>query len=390
MPANSGSGKIKVLIVDDSRVVRVAVSRMLGKEFEVLQAVDGADGLATIQKDPGIHVVFTDLAMPEMDGFELLQAVRGSSDESIRTIPMIIATGAGNPEAAKQKAIELGATDFVTKPFNATDVVARARSYAQFRKQNKALQLQTTLDSMTELLNPKGFELQLEKEIAFVRRHHSNITLMTIEIDQYKDLFVRIGREGAEKVIKRVSKVLREAFRKEDSIARLGLARFGISMPLSEAENAMEMANRICQTIEDLQARLDGKRIKITVSIGVSAVTPDIDIDIDTLMGLSEESLRRASALGLSQLYNLSLVDYRKQLDEEAKKSMSIDDLLEQIHSGDQLAVAGKIDLAIERLSPLMALMSNEQVQRVLTSRLKPSNNVVSFSSGRTKTSDHG
>jgi len=374
------SAKIKVLVIDDSRVVRVAATRMFDDDFEVILGVDGADGLAILERDSDVHVVFTDLAMPEMDGFELLEAIRSHTDENIRELPIIVATGAGNPESAKKKAFSLGATDFVTKPFNATDIKARARSYAKLREANKSLQENITIDALTNLLNFRGLNMQLEKEISFAARHESNLTMISIEVDHYKDLFVRIGRQGTEKVIKRVAQVLEETFRKEDSIARVSLARYVVSMPMALTENALDMANRICHTIESLKAKLDGKRIKITVSIGVSSVQVDADVNSSILTGMAMEALDRASRIGASQIYELHLEDYRKYLEDEAKRSLSIDHLLDQINAGNQLTIASQLDVAIERLAPFFRILSDQQAQNILTSRQKLGSNVVDFS----------
>ena len=375
--------KVRVLVVDDSRVVRVAASKMFGEEFDVLLAVDGADGLNIIERDSGINVVFTDLAMPEMDGFELLRAVRAHSDDNIRNLPIIVATGAGNPETAKHKAFALGATDFITKPFHGTDIKARARSYSELRNENRELQAQTTLDLTTGLLNKKGLSMQLEKEIASVARHESNITLVSVEIDRFKDLFVRIGRQGAETVIERLAKLLDRTFRKEDSISRTGLARFVISMPFSHADSAMAMANRVCQKVENFQAKLDGKPITITVSTGVCTVEPNKRVDVDTLMGMTHEALVRATGKGSSQTYRLSLEAYRQHLFEQAKKTMSIDKLLDDIAAGSNTLGDYNLDAAIERLAPLFAVLSNEQAQKVFNKRQLRESNIVKF--GATK-----
>ena len=377
--------KITVLVVDDSRVVRVAASRMFGEDFEVLLAVDGADALGIIENNPEIQVVFSDLAMPEMDGYELLESVRQHTDESIRSLPLIIATGAGNPEPAKHKAFSLGATDFITKPFNGMDLKARARSYAQLRQANKTLKEQVTIDAMTGLLNPKGFKMQLEKDIAFAGRHDANMTLMTIEIDHYKDLFIRIGRQSTEQLIKKVSHVLEETFRKEDSIARIGLARFIVSLPLAHASNAIDLANRLCHTIESFKVKLDGKRIKITVSAGVVSVSPDVDVEVDMLVNMANKALDIAADRGASQMYELSLEDYLEYLRDIERKSMSIDKLLDDIEAGEQKAVGLKLESAMIRLQPLFAMFSDEQVKLLVASRDKKVSNVVFFdnSSGK-------
>ncbi|PCK03678.1 MAG: hypothetical protein COA42_20305 [Alteromonadaceae bacterium] len=383
MSSVSNDRKVKVLVVDDSRVVRVAASRMFGDDFDVLLAVDGADALSIIERDSDIHVVFSDLAMPEMDGYELLTALREHTDENIRTLPIIIATGAGNPEPAKKKAFSLGATDFITKPFNGTDLRARARSYAQFREANKELKEQATIDTLTSLLNLRGIQMQLNKEISFAVRHESNITLMCIEIDRYKDLFVRIGRHGTETLIKKVSTVLEDTFRKEDSLARVGLARFIVSMPLSQTESARDLANRICQTIESFKASLDGKRIKITVSIGVCAVESDEQVDVDFLLGMAFESLERALRDGASQLKEFGIDEYRQVLLENAKQTMSVDSVLEAIEHGDRVGLVERIDNAIDRLSPLFAMLSNEQIQRIVGYGQGMKGNIVNIDSTR-------
>ena len=369
MLAKTHPPKVRVLIIDDSRLVRIAAAKMFGDDFEVLLAVDGADGWDIIQRDPDIEVIFTDLVMPEMDGFELLEKIRTSKSESIASLPVIVATGADNPEVAKQKAFSLGATDFITKPFDATQMKARARSYAQFRKTNNKLKEQTTLDLLTGLLNAKGLYQQLEKELSFVSRHSASITVMAIEIDSFKDLFIRIGRAGAEAIIKKVSDVLLEAVRKEDTVARTGVASFCVTMPLTQGDNALELADRMCQTVEAFKAKLDGKRIKITVSIGVCVVEPESTSDLDTVLSVADEALVRAAALGRSQLYRLSINEYKRLLAEQEKDTMSIDALLEKIQKGEQNDIVPLLDIALTRLSPLMALLSNEQKQRVITCR---------------------
>ncbi len=248
--------KPKILVIDDSRLIRSAAVKMFGSDFELELAVDGREGWEKIQRDSSIQVVFSDLAMPELDGFEVLELVRTSKDEGIRNQPVIVITGADNTEEAKEKAFSMGATDFITKPFNATDIKARARTHAQYRCNTKQLEQNTTIDTLTGLINKKGLYQQLDKDISFVTRHSEDLTVMMIELDLFEDLFVKIGRSGAEAIVKKVSRVITQAVRKEDTVARTGLASFVVSMPMARNERSLDLADRICQKVELFRASL--------------------------------------------------------------------------------------------------------------------------------------
>lgn len=360
--------RIRVLIIDDSSTIRIAATKVFGEDFDVLLAIDGEDGLDVIENDANIQVIFTDLVMPEMDGFELLKKLRNHQDDRIRSLPVIVMTGAENPEIAKQKALSLGATDFITKPFNPTDIRTRAHSYAKLSSATKQLREKTTIDELTGLLNTKGFYRQLDKEMAFATRHKYEISAMSVEIDNYKDLFISMGRRGTEQLIERVGAIISKTLRKEDTIARIGLARFCISMPLVNKHNAMEMANKICQNIEALKALLQGKRLKLTVSAGVSCITPQKGDQPKQLINATRDALEHATNLGQSQIYLLTVEDHTAKYASNSK-SVSIDELIDQLRKGDDLLVADKLNNAIDQLAPLFALLSHEQKQKILTYR---------------------
>lgn len=358
--------KIKVLIVDDSRVVRIAAAKMFGERFDVVLAVDGADGWNVIQKDPDIQVVFTDLVMPEMDGFELLKTIRTSEKDSISNLPVIVATGADNPEIAKQKAIDLGATDFITKPFDAAAIQTRAISYATLQKATQKLKEQTTIDLLTGLMNSKGLVQQLGKELAFVGRHKSTMTTMTIQVDGFKDLFIRVGRSPSETIVNKVAEVITSCVRKEDTVARTSVATFVVSMPLAVAPNTMEIADRICSRIEKFRAKMGGKKIDITVSIGICALESHNEADTDTILEIGEQALRKAQKLGRSQIAKLTISEYRGIQAKQAIDTLSIDQLLSDIQKGHHGQVLPNLDIAVERLLPLFAMLSHQQRQRLL------------------------
>lgn len=365
----SSDVKPRVLFVDDSQLIRATAVKMFNGEFDLLLAEDGEEAWRIIVADPNIQVVFSDLVMPGLDGFELLERIRTSENPDIRNLPVIIATGADKTDSAKEKAFNLGATDFITKPFKATDIKARARSHADYRRNTKLLEKNTTIDPISGLLNKQGIQAQLERDLSYTQRHKENLTVMVVELDAFKDLFVRIGRKGAESVINKVSKVLLRTLRKEDSVSRIGLASFMVSLPACAPNNSLEMADRICQTVESFKARLNNVVIKITVSVGVCIVGEEQAATLDAVWNAAQDSHRKATELGRSQIYQLYLSEYLKDLKENAALELSIDELLRQLQKGEYEAVLPYLDRALEQMAPLLILLSNEQKQRIITFR---------------------
>src|SRR5262245_27330687 len=122
------------------------------------------------------------------------------------------------------KALDAGATDFITKPFTGSDLLARARAHVSHRKQTAKLESQTTLDALTGLANKAGFQQRLQQDLAYARRHLQPMCVVRIELDDFRRLFLGYGREVAEGLLLRVAKMLQARIRKEDTAARIGLS----------------------------------------------------------------------------------------------------------------------------------------------------------------------
>ena len=122
--------KPEVLVVDDSKVIRLAAKKMLGADYVIHLAEDGLVGWEMVQQNTAISVVFTDLSMPNLGGMELLKQIRDSSNDAIANLPVVIMTGAEDSESTKQTVFAAGATDFISTPSDAIDLVSRARAFA--------------------------------------------------------------------------------------------------------------------------------------------------------------------------------------------------------------------------------------------------------------------
>ena len=119
------SHNTEILIVDESSSIRATIAEYLGDDYIIYYATDGEEGWNLLKSNESISLVFTDMHMPLADGMQLLQKIRQADCERIANIPVIIITGADESEEEKESALNLGATDFISKPFDRIAILSR-------------------------------------------------------------------------------------------------------------------------------------------------------------------------------------------------------------------------------------------------------------------------
>ena len=346
--AESGA-EARILLIDDSKVMRKSALKMLGAEFDVVVAEDGEQGWGMIQDDNRIQVVFTDLNMPKMNGYQLLERVRTAQDEGIRNLPVIVVTGAENDDEAKEKALEQGATDFITKPFNSTDLKARAHAHASYQRTTKVLQETATIDPLTGLANQRSFIEQFEKDLSFISRHGQSIAVMVLEVDGFKELFLKIGRKGADSLVQQIAKVVLKNVRREDCVARIGLARFAVSLPTAGAEGATRLAERICQSVAGFKAKLRGETLAISASVGLFVPEQVTGREAEALLAQAEGCLQQAVEAGGNQVKALA-ESVAAAVPETQSKPVSLEQMLAHLQQGDIETVQSALPALLDRL----------------------------------------
>ncbi|MCH8543259.1 MAG: response regulator [Alcanivorax sp.] len=367
LPGRSG-GKPRLIIVDDSRVMRTAVKKMLGDRFDVVVAEDGQKGWDAIRADQSIQVVFTDLSMPEMDGYELLQRIRTCDDPGVAGLPVIIVTGAENDDAARERALALGATDFISKPFNTTDLTARATAHANYQRARKTLEERTTIDTLTGLGNAAFYAARLKQDLAFAARHQHALSVVRLEVDHFNKLFIRAGKEAADHLLVEVARLVARLIRKEDTAARTGVAQFSVTLPTADGAGARVFAERLCRQVREAGISHGGRRLPVTVSVGV--LTPGTHPG-QTTRTVQEEAgtvLQAAVAAGGDRVMTDS--DLRKAARETLPSSpekpakgaygsppISVEQALAMLKAGRDKEVAAHAAALREQLAPLLTLL---------------------------------
>ncbi len=300
-----------ILVVDDSAMMRRALQRILDEEFTIVEARDGLEAWEIIQREHGVQVVFTDLMMPNKNGFQLLRDIRDSVHTRINQLPVIILTGHEDDETMKRRAMSLGASDFISKPFDPIQILARARSYAQHGETMKKLEQtrqllasRSTIDSLTGLGNQRYLDEHGAELMAFAARQNADISVLRLSIDKYSVLVRKAGQRVGDKVLVNVARIIRACARREDVVARVGTAEFVVVMPGANAKGARKLADRVVSLINQTVYRLGETRFRMTASAGLlhSAGVADGASDFDAALARATELLRRALDEGGSKL----------------------------------------------------------------------------------------
>jgi two-component system cell cycle response regulator len=304
MSVNSGE-KPRLLIVDDSRVIRVTARKILRDHFETVEAVDGLDAWEKLANDASFSLIVSDLTMPNLDGFGLMERIRHSHLPHVKDIPVIIITGANDSETTMERARAAGATDFIGKPFDSVHLLARTQAHAsanasaRMLSQKKIeLEEKSPVDPVTGLANDLAFMERGYQLLAYAIRHQTSLSTFRIEIDNYGELFKKYGNPFAQSSVKLVATVLRENIRQEDMAARIGTARFALLIQSAGKSGSRNMAERMRSDISKRILRHEGQPIHISVSIGVAAPEIRRDTRFDSMLLVADNHLAHAVASG--------------------------------------------------------------------------------------------
>ncbi len=286
--------KPQILVVDDSKMVRRAVQKMLAADYHVHEAVNGMDAWQQLQRNDAISVVFSDMQMPELNGMELLAKIRNSDNERLAALPVIMITGADDTEDAKRTVFDAGATDFIAKPFESIDLLSRAKSYARLNRKVVELEKKTGHDKLTGLFSVASFEEQGEKALAFALRHKLKISAVYLEITGFQDIYLTHGKSVAQQIIIAVGKRLKEVMRTEDIAARLGVAKFAVLLPLTNNADSLVVIKRIRESINKLVFNTGHEKIRVSLTAGYTSPDLSEKLAFPEMMEQAESALQKA------------------------------------------------------------------------------------------------
>ena len=293
----------RVLIVDDSRIVRATIAKHVKARFPFSEAVDGEDAWHKIEADASIRVVISDLAMPGLDGFGLLARIRGATDARIKSMPVIMISG-DDDGAQIKRASKLGANEFITKGIGAVELVARLENLTELtdvREKLDSARVTAAQTATTDPLTLLGTTALLVKQgaamFSYARRHRVPLALVRVSIDDFKRLRAKVGESVADQILVAVARLLVSRLRKEDVVARTDAAEFAIAAPAASSMAAAKFSRRLASDIRGARITWQGKSLKITASIGIADSTIASTQSFADLLSLAGRRMERARTL---------------------------------------------------------------------------------------------
>jgi diguanylate cyclase (GGDEF)-like protein len=290
--------KLRVLVVDDSKVVRKAFSRILGETYDLLEAEDGEGAWELLEQHDDICAVFTDLNMPHLDGKGLVQRIRASDDHDIAGLPIILVTAADESTDTTKDALKAGATDFVIKPFDSVFLQSKARAYVKPRDKSIVDNKLATLDPLTRLANRTFFIERGEQEVSAANRHKTRLALLLTSIDNFDELSKVTDERLLGGIIRKLGTYMSSEVRLEDTVARIDKNRFAMMLSDAGLAEATEMVERLRLKVQQKIIRHKENTYKVTISTGISALPPDVTRTFDMLMLEADRNLKQAIEKG--------------------------------------------------------------------------------------------
>ncbi len=302
-----------VLIIDDSDNVRDLIIRTL-KEVSLFdcyrEARDGIEGIRSLI-DVKADLIICDLEMPRMDGFKFMSMA--ISRKELRDIPIIMLTGREDRDL-KIKGLEQGACDYVTKPFDAGELVARVKVQLkikalqdELKKSNELLQELSNTDPLTHLYNRRYLTKVLNSELLRAERNGDCVALIMVDIDHFKKINDTYGHQNGDKVLAKIAETSQKQLRCYDIAARYGGEEFVLVLPGTPLTGGTEVAERLREEVHALSFPAPMEKLKVTISLGVAVFPSPLADDMESLIRQADEALYRAKQNGRNRVETMTM-----------------------------------------------------------------------------------
>jgi diguanylate cyclase (GGDEF)-like protein len=293
-PATAAGPRPRVLVADDEEDARAALAQVLGPECDVLTAADGEEAVRVTRLEHP-DLVLMDLFMPRIDGLQALQRIR--SDPATGDVPVIFVSARGD-DALKARALDLGAVDYLQKPFSERELRARVERTLRLSRSQSALRELAQTDPLTGLANLRAFRARLVDEVKRARRYGTPLTCVMADMDHLKPVNDDLGHAAGDRAIAAVAAVIRGELRETDFGARYGGDEFVLLLPHTAGDEGRVLAERVCARLRETVLEVSGRRVPVGASFGVACLVHDAPDAAEALVRAADSALYRAKRAG--------------------------------------------------------------------------------------------
>jgi len=292
--------KNSILVVDDDKANIIYLNHLLGQDYVLYTAREAKEAFWIVDKHHP-DLILLDVIMPNTNGYEVIAALKES--EASRDIPVVFITGL-NDSDDEIKGLDLGAEDYITKPFHAAIVKLRVRNQIKIVNQMRTIERLTMVDQLTDMANRRGFDQRMDREWRTAVRARSAVSLMMIDVDNFKIYNDTYGHQQGDVALRTVADVLkRNLMRSTDFAARWGGEEFTVLLPMTDMRGALSIAEVIRANIENtIISCPDGTSTNVTLSIGLNTQIPTQNDSIDDFISKADNALYLAKKTGKNRV----------------------------------------------------------------------------------------
>ncbi len=305
MSAELENQKRKILVVDDdSSSLRITQKSLEFEGYQVDTATSGQEAIAKMNSWRP-HLVLLDMSMPGLDGLETLKALRAKGEY----VSVIFVSGKSETEDVI-RGLDAGADDYIRKPFDTLELLARVRSQLRIKdlndsltRANEKLKELVDIDDLTGLFNMRSLYKRLDFELDRARRYRRSVCVLMMDMDHFKRVNDQHDHLFGSYVLAEVGKMIRENIRKVDFAARYGGDEFLVALMEIDLKGAEVFAERLRERIENHTFSSDNHSINLTASIGFAIASPaEHNIDARALVRIADQALYRAKEGGRNRV----------------------------------------------------------------------------------------
>lgn len=308
----AGVQGLRILIAEDDAVSRKILEAYLKKwGHDVVATKDGAEAWDQLQRDDAPRLAVLDWMMPEMDGVQVCARVRGRDNAPFTYLLLLTAKGETDDIVT---ALDSGADDYLTKPYNASELRSRigageriVRLHEELESANAALKRLSQTDFLTQVSNRSAIVHRLEEELSRSARTNAPLAVFMLDIDHFKKINDTHGHAAGDAVLIEVARRLKEQCRTYDATGRYGGEEFVVVAPGPHRDEIDTVGERIRDAIAHAPIMAEGVSVPVTASIGGIWIAPGATASVDLVLKRADELLYQAKHAGRNRLISAAL-----------------------------------------------------------------------------------